>query len=237
MINGYETRTYTYKVGTYNFAQDIVPDYREGIGLYNSDGGEYDTFIVKSNTCIEDGDITILYYEGEASSAQKSSNNTNSSSNVNNTNNTNATKKSESSSNSQNKLTPFEYDTSVNIKIPEGEYTREHSEPHTGKLKITNATGNSFDFSFECIYALNPISPHIGVLSGTAKAVKGNKFVFEDHNKENSYGYDYAAFFTISGEGDNIKITVTDECYDIKGNETMNPYAGMNVTFEGTYKK
>ena len=137
----------------------------------------------------------------------------------------------------QSKLTPFEYDTSVNINIPEGEYTRENSGPHTGKLKITNVTGNSFNFSFDCIYAANPTAPNIGSLEGTAKAIKGNKFVFEDHYKKNNYGYDYAAFFTISGEGDNLKITVTDECYDIKGKKTINPYSGMNVTFEGTYKK
>lgn len=137
----------------------------------------------------------------------------------------------------QSKLTPFEYDTSVNINIPEGEYTRENSGPHTGKLKITNVTGNFFNFSFDCIYAANPTAPNIGSLEGTAKAIKGNKFVFEDHYKKNNYGYDYAAFFTISGEGDNLKITVTDECYDIKGKKTMNPYSGMNVTFEGTYKK
>ena len=137
----------------------------------------------------------------------------------------------------QSKLTPFEYDTSVNINIPEGEYTRENSGPHTGKLKITNVTGNSFNFSFDCIYVANPTAPNIGSLEGTAKAIKGNKFVFEDHYKKNNYGYDYAAFFTISGEGENLKITVTDECYDIKGKKTINPYSGMNVTFEGTYKK
>ena len=137
----------------------------------------------------------------------------------------------------QSKLTPFEYDTSVNINIPEGEYTRENSGPHTGKLKITNVTGNSFNFSFDCIYAANPTAPNIGSLEGTAKAIKDNKFVFEDHYKKNNYGYDYAAFFTISGEGENLKITVTDECYDIKGKKTINPYSGMNVTFEGTYKK
>ena len=160
--------------------------------------------------------------------ANTQSNSNQETNNINNSNN---------NSSNQSKLTPFEYDTSVNIKIPEGEYTRENSGPHTGKLKITNATGNSFKFSFDCIYAANPSAPNIGSLEGTAKAVKGNKFVFEDHYKKNNYGYDYVAFFTISGEGDNLKITVTDECYDIKGKKTMNPYAGMNVTFEGTYKK
>lgn len=158
---------------------------------------------------------------------------TNGSSSTQNSN----TLSSSNNTSTQSKLTPFEYDTSVNIKIPEGEYTRESSGPHTGKLKITNVTGNSFDFSFDCIYAANPTAPNIGSLEGTAKAIKGNKFVFEDHYKKNNYGYDYAAFFTISGEGDNLKITVTDECYDIKGKKTMNPYSGMNVTFEGTYKK
>lgn len=134
---------------------------------------------------------------------------------------------------SKSKLTPFEYDSTVNIKIPEGEYKRENSGPHTGSLKITNVTGNSFQFSFDCIYARNANAPNIGSLEGTAKAIKGNKFVFVD----NYYGYEYEAIFTITGEGNNLKITVTDECYDSKGKVATNPYAGMNVTFEGTYKK
>ena len=166
-------------------------------------------------------------------------NNTNIPNNIqtNSQNNQSSTNNSGETSSSQSKLTPFEYDTSVNIKIPEGEYTRENSGPHTGKLKITNVTGNSFNFSFECIYAANPSAPNIGSLEGTAKAIKGNKFVFVDKYKKNNYGYEYEAIFTITGEGDNLKITVTDECYDLKGKLTMNPYSGMNVTFGGTYKK
>lgn len=166
-------------------------------------------------------------------------NNTNIPNNIqtNSQNNQSSTNNSGETSSSQSKLTPFEYDTSVNIKIPEGEYTRENSGPHTGKLKITNVTGNSFNFSFECIYAANPSAPNIGSLEGTAKAIKGNKFVFVDKYKKNNYGYEYEAIFTITGEGDNLKITVTDECYDLKGKSTMNPYSGMNVTFGGTYKK
>ncbi len=143
---------------------------------------------------------------------------------------------STNSTSSASKLTPYEYDTSVNKKVTEGDYTRLNSGPHTGKLTIKNATSNSFDFDFDCIYMTSSGYPNLGNLSGTAKAIKGGNFVFSEHT-DGKYGYDYNVFFNISGEGDNMRITVKDECCKLDGSWTIRPYAGMNVTFEGEYAK
>ncbi len=133
-------------------------------------------------------------------------------------------------------LTQFTYDTSVNKTIPTGDYSRQNSGPHTGTLTIKNSTSNSFEFAFDCIYMSQAGYPNIGNLEGTAKATKDGKFVYTEH-QDGQYGWDYQIFFTISGEGDNLKITVEDECYKLDGTVFTNPYAGMNVTFEGEYKK
>lgn len=60
------TRTFKYKVGTYNFSQDIEPDYCEGIGLFDNEDRLAFSFLVASNTRITDNDIGVYDYEDVA---------------------------------------------------------------------------------------------------------------------------------------------------------------------------
>ena len=102
-------------------------------------------------------------------------------------------------------------------------------------LKIKSSSNNSFDFSIEAIYTSVPGAPNIGQIEGTAKAIKGGRFVFS--TKEGSgtgYGYEYNIFFKVNGN----TIEIEDECYMNRSGKTeVNPVAGHNVTFEGTYSK
>ena len=58
--DGSKTKVYTYKIGTFDFSQDIGHNYKEGIGLYDSEGMERGTYYLESETCITDGDAEVL---------------------------------------------------------------------------------------------------------------------------------------------------------------------------------
>lgn len=138
---------------------------------------------------------------------------------------TNTSTNTDQSDNNQ-PMTKIVYDLNVNIKIPEGTYKTE-----LGTLTIKNSTGNSFDFEFSVTNG-RP-NPNLGNMEGTAKAIQGGNFAYEEHNT-GSYPYDYNVFFYIAGGDNNTSITVKDEC----SRKYMNsPYCGNGVTFQGTYTK
>ncbi len=118
--------------------------------------------------------------------------------------------------------------TSTGKKVSEGKYKRNN----TGTLEISNVTGNSFQFSFECYYfGSHPDAPNIGMVSGTAKATSNGNYQYE---KTDEYGYYELIKFNIS---DNGKITVQDQNKDKSGKTVENPYCGFNVTLDGEYVK
>ena len=210
--DGENTKTFTYQVGEYNFAQDVVPDYRPGIALLTEEGGTVAQFMPTDNTILVDGDIGFYRYSED---------------------NVNELNSSTQNQTNTDKLTQFELDENANINVPEGEYTRLNSDVHTGSVIIKNSTGHSFDFVFDCIYVSASGTPNVGHLEGTAKATKEGNFVFSEH-VDGQYGYDYNVFFNKNEEGNFI---VTDECFKLDGTWSVRPYAGMNVTFEGEYAK
>ncbi len=222
----YQARTFTYKVGSYNFAQDITPHYKDGIGLFNADGTVQSSFYPMSNTELTDGGIQNFKFVGEASTAQSNSSTTS-------TNNGNSQNNNTSSSTSE--LTSYEYDTSANNPVTTGTYYRGKDSGTESVLEISNSTGNSFDFKINAIYMTQAGYPNLGEVSGTAKAIKGGNYVYN----VTEYGYEYNIFFKLAGGESSPTITIEDECYNHnkKRKETMNPYCGHNVTFEGTYSK
>ena len=151
------------------------------------------------------------------------------------TNTSNGTSSSSTNSSGNSHLTAFEYDESANNKVAEGDYYRDKGTGTEGVLKIKSSSNNSFDFSIEAIYTSVPGAPNIGQIEGTAKAIKGGRFVFSTkEGSETGYGYEYNIFFKVNG---NI-IEIEDECYMNRSGKTeVNPVAGHNVTFEGTYSK
>ncbi|MBQ3409175.1 MAG: hypothetical protein IJH12_08245 [Clostridia bacterium] len=152
------------------------------------------------------------------------------------TNTSNGASSSSANSSGNSHLTAFEYDESANNKVAEGDYYRDKGTGYEGILKIKNSTGNSFEFSIDAIYTSVAGSPNIGQIEGTAKAVKGGRFVFSTkEGSETGYGYEYNIFFKI---GENGEITIEDECYmNQSGKTEVNPVAGHNVTFEGIFTK
>lgn len=221
---GYSARSFKYKVGTYNFAQGVDPDYQTGIALLNEDGTTNSKYIPTSNTALSDGDLVLFKYEGE----------------VNDTKPTPAptpTPTPQNNQSSKGQLTDFEYDTSANNPVPVGTYYRGKGSGAESILEIKNATGNSFDFSINAIYMTSAGYPNIGEISGTAKAIKGGNYVATFH-EDGQYGFDYNMFFKIAGGDSNTGIMIEDECYMYSSGKTeMPPYAGHNVTFEGSYSK
>ena len=112
--------------------------------------------------------------------------------------------------------------------VQEGTYKRNN----TGTLEISNATGNSFQFSLECYYyGSHPDAPNIGMVSGTAKATSNGNYQYE---KTDEYGYYELIKFNIDDSG---KITVEDYNKDKSGKTIENPYCGFNVTLDGEYVK
>ena len=112
--------------------------------------------------------------------------------------------------------------------VQEGTYKRNN----TGTLEISNATGNSFQFSLECYYyGSHPDAPNIGMVSGTAKATSNGNYQYE---KTDEYGYYELIKFNIDDSG---KITVEDYNKDKTGKTIENPYCGFNVTLDGEYVK
>ena len=220
------TRSYTYKVGTYDFAQSMPADYQEGIGVYSKEGMLSYTFLVASNTRIIDNDVSVFDYAGEAST----SNTTNSSSNnTQNSSNSNTTSKQ-----GNEHLTAFEYDTSANNPVTEGTYYRDKDTGCQSKLEIKNSTGNSFEFSIYATYMTQSGYPNFGQIEGTAKATKDGNYVY--CTKEGTG--EYNIFFRLAGAGSNPIITIDDEYYTpLSGKTDMSPYCGFNVTFKGTYTK
>lgn len=124
----------------------------------------------------------------------------------------------------------FTYEPSYNVPLEEGTYTGP-----MGTLKITNSTGNTFDFEFACEKQTSAgYGPNLGSMQGTAKAITGNgNFVFSEEKTVGSYSYKYNVFFYTYGNS----ITVYDECYDNITGKTDSPYCGNGVMFSGTYTK
>lgn len=151
------------------------------------------------------------------------------------TNTSNGASSSSANSSGNSHLTAFEYDESANNKVAEGDYYRDKGTGTEGVLKIKSSSNNSFDFSIEAIYTSVAGAPNIGQIEGTAKAIKGGRFVFSTkEGSETGYGYEYNIFFKINGNS----IEIEDECYmNTSGKTEVNPVAGHNVTFEGTYSK
>lgn len=151
------------------------------------------------------------------------------------TNTSNGASSSSTNSSGNSHLTAFEYDESANNKVAEGDYYRDKGTGTEGVLKIKSSSNNSFDFSIEAIYTSVPGAPNIGQIEGTAKAIKGGRFVFSTkEGSETGYGYEYNIFFKVNGN----TIEIEDECYMNRSGKTeVNPVAGHNVTFEGTYSK
>lgn len=151
------------------------------------------------------------------------------------TNTSNGASSSSTNSSGNSHLTAFEYDESANNKVAEGDYYRDKGTGTEGVLKIKSSSNNSFDFSIEAIYTSVAGAPNIGQIEGTAKAIKGGRFVFSTkEGSETGYGYEYNIFFKINGNS----IEIEDECYmNTSGKTEVNPVAGHNVTFEGTYSK
>ena len=227
---GNTTKTFKYKVGDYNFAQDITPHYNKGIGLFNADGTLAFKYIPISNTSISDGDIGTLNYAGEVSESKT----TTSFEDTSTGNNTSSNKNTKSS---EGKLTSFEYDTSANNPITAGTYYRGKGSGTEGILEIKNPTGNSFEFSINASYMTQAGYPNLGEVSGIAKSIKGGSYVYTVH-KDGDYGYDYNIFFRIAGGESNPTITIEDECYMFSSGKTdVSPFCGHNVTFEGLYSK
>ena len=113
-------------------------------------------------------------------------------------------------------------------KVSEGTYKRNN----TGTLKISNVTGNSFKFSFECYYyGSHPDAPNIGMVEGTAKAISNGNYQYE---KTDEYGFYELIKFNIDDSG---KITVQDYNKDKSGKSIENPYCGFNVVIDGEYVK
>lgn len=223
---GYKAKNFKYKVGTYDFSQDIEPNYYVGIALLNEDGTINSKYMATSNTTLSDGDLGMFKY-------------------VEGTDNTTTTSKNENvvstpipdNQSSKGKLTSFEYDTSANNPIATGKYYRGKDTGTESVLEIKNATGNSFDFSINAIYMLPAGYPNLGEISGTAKAIKGGSYVCTFH-EDGSYGFDYNIFFRIAGGETNPTITIEDEWMYVTGRtDGETPYCGHNVTFEGTYSK
>lgn len=227
--NKTSTRSFTYKVGTYDFAQSIPADYHEGIGVYNKEGTLSYSFLVASNTRITDNDVSVYDYAGGASTSSTTS------SSSNNTNNTTNSSNSNTSSKQGNEhLTAFEYDTSANNTVTEGTYYRDKDTGCQSTLEIKNSTGNSFDFSIYATYMTQSGYPNFGKLEGTAKATKDGNYVYS--TKEGTG--EYNVFFRLAGAGSNPTITIDDEYYTpLSGKTDMSPYCGFNVTFKGTYSK
>ncbi len=125
----------------------------------------------------------------------------------------------------KNPMTKITYDSNANNKIPEGVYKTDR-----GELTIKNSTNNSFEFQFEVTNGKEV--PNFGTLEGTAKAIVGGNYAYEEHNT-GSFQYDYNIFFYIAGGDSALSITVKDEC----SVEAFSPYCGNGVTFEGTYTK
>ena len=178
---------------------------------------------------IWNGQEQNLSIQTETTQTQNQS--TNASTNINT--NTNVTSSTSTSNIKEiidlNKMKKFTYDTSVNLRVQEGTYTGP-----MGTLKITNSTGNSFNFEFECYKQTSGgYGPNIGMMSGVAKAIKGENFVFSEEKTEGTYSYKYNIFFYLAGNG----ITVEDECYDNISGKTQSPYCGNGVMFSGTYTK
>ena len=149
------------------------------------------------------------------------------------TNTSNGASSSSANSSGNSHLTAFEYDESANNKVAEGDYYRDKGTGTEGVLKIKSSSNNSFDFSIEAIYTSVPGAPNIGQIEGTAKAIKGGRFVYSTKD-DSQYGYEYNIFFKVNGNS----IEIEDECYMNRSGKTeVNPVAGHNVTFEGTYSK
>lgn len=221
---GVKARNFKYKVGTYNFAQGVEPDYKTGIALFNEDGTIASQYIPTSNTALSDGDLVLLKFEGEGTIAKPTPAPT-------------PTPKPQNNQSSKGQLTAFEYDTSANNPVPVGTYYRGKGSGAESVLEIKNATGNSFDFSINAIYMTSAGYPNIGEISGTAKAIKGGNYVATFH-EDGQYGFDYNMFFKIAGGNSNTGIMIEDECYMYSfGKTEIPPYAGHNVTFEGSYSK
>ena len=112
--------------------------------------------------------------------------------------------------------------------VSDGTYKRNN----TGTLEISNATGNSFQFSLECYYyGSHPDAPNIGMVSGTANATSDGNYQYE---KTDEYGYYELIRFKIDDSG---KIIVEDTNKDKSGKSIENPYCGFNVTLDGEYVK
>lgn len=233
------TRSFTYKVGSHNFAQGLEPHYEEGIVIYNTDGTVFTGFLAINNTTLSDGDLGTYIYSSNATSTPSSASTSESTSTTNNTSSQSTSTSTSSTTTSSNsgKLTSFEYDTSANNQIATGTYYRGKDTGTESKLEIKSSTGNSIEFSIDAIYMLSSGYPNIGEVSGTAKAIKGGGYVYTEH-EEGTYGWDYNLFFKISGSGSNPTITIEDECYYNKyGLSSESPACGHNVTFDGTYSK
>lgn len=204
-------------------------------------GGQYSCWKniiinVTNNYSITELLLDIWNGQEQNVSAQTETTQTMNQSNTNTNSNTNSS--TASSSNTSNikaiidldKMKEFTYDTSLNTPVAEGTYTGP-----MGTLKITNSTGNTFDFEFECYKQTSAgYGPNIGMMSGTAKGIKGGNFVFSEEKTEGSYSYKYNIFFYLAGGN---SITVEDECYDNISGETQSPYCGNGVMFSGTYTK
>ncbi|MBR2704085.1 MAG: hypothetical protein IKE91_01285 [Clostridia bacterium] len=140
---------------------------------------------------------------------------------------------SSSSSSNNTHLTAFEYDESANNKVAEGDYYRDKGTGTEGVLKVKSSNNNSFDFSIDAIYTSVAGAPNIGQIEGKAKAIKGGRFVYSTKD-DSQYGYEYNIFFKVNGNS----IEIEDECYMNRSGKTeVNPVAGHNVTFEGTFTK
>lgn len=149
------------------------------------------------------------------------------------TSTTNNTSSSGTNSSNNSHLTAFEYDESANNKVAEGDYYRDKGTGTEGVLKIKSSNNNSFEFSIDAIYTSVAGAPNIGQIEGKAKAIKGGRFAYSTKD-DSQYGYEYNIFFKVNGNS----IEIEDECYMNRSGKTeVNPVAGHNVTFEGTYSK
>lgn len=67
-VDGYSTRTFTYKTGRYDFSQGGPASYEDGIAFFNSDGTISGTYTAVDENTLADNDITVYKYAGEAES-------------------------------------------------------------------------------------------------------------------------------------------------------------------------
>lgn len=116
--------------------------------------------------------------------------------------------------------------TDLNVN---GKY--EHKEEYTGvyhcaQIQVSNQNDTSITFSMNATHGKDADHVNTGEVSGIAKKIDINKYVFE----ETIEGETYKITFTFDAHR-MFQFVYVEESFDVS------PYAGMNVHFSGDYEK